>query len=56
MTDLNGGYVMGKRLFTNNTKSKKALKWTKNVTSTLDHVRKMCAQVQRLCKVKAMFI
>lgn len=40
MKDLNRGYVMGKRLFfTNNTKSKKALKWTKTVTSTLDHVK-----------------
>lgn len=40
MKDLDRGYVMGKRIFTNNTKSKKALKWTKNVTSTLDHVKK----------------
>lgn len=38
MKDLNRGYEMGKRLFTNNTKSKKALKWTKMSHQTLDHV------------------
>lgn len=47
MKDLNRGYVMGKRLFTNNTKSKKALKWTKKCHINLRSCQRMWTQVQR---------
>lgn len=47
MKDLNRGYVMGKRLFTNDTKSKKALKWTKKHHIHLRSCQRMWTQVQR---------
>ena len=48
MKDLNRGYVMGKRLFTNNTKSKKRpLKWTKKCHINLRSCQRMWTQVQR---------
>lgn len=41
MKELSGGGVMGERHFTNNAKSKKAIRWTKkNVTSSSGRVKK----------------